>query len=178
VKPIRQLGSESSNYYNLNYNTVTGEVVYRYSSTPGIIQLFAGSSGPDGYLICDGSLYNATDYPNLFSVIGYTYGGSTGQFNVPNLKGRVPVGIDGSQSEFNVLGEVGGEKTHTLTINEMPAHTHSYQNQPNSHQVAVSLTTTGTADDVNIDQTTGSTGGSQAHNNLQPYIVLNYIISY
>lgn len=176
VKPVRNLTSESS-FYNLNYNPSSGEVVYGYSSTPGIIQMFAGSSAPNGYLLCDGSSKNVTDYPNLFNVIGYTYGGAGALFNLPNLKGRVPVGLDAAQSEFNLLGETGGAKTHTLTVAQMPVHSHSYSTYVNSNRGYVAAN----EDDGILGGTqsinTGSQGNGDPHNNLQPYIVLNYIIS-
>jgi hypothetical protein len=74
----------------------------------------------------DGAAVSRTTYSDLFALIGTTYGAGNGSttFNVPNLKGRVPVGLDGSQTEFDALGEAGGEKAHVLTIGEMPAHTH------------------------------------------------------
>jgi microcystin-dependent protein len=184
VRPIRQRDTDQS-MYTVHYQPSSGEVIYGLgnSNTPGIINLFAGPNAPLGYLFCDGSAISRSTYSNLFAVLGTIYGNGDGinTFNLPNLQGRVPVGLDTqvpATGYANTLGESGGEPTHTLTVNEMPSHSHSYFNQSNSHQVAVSLTTTGTADDVNVDQTTGSTGGSQAHNNLQPYIVLNYIISY
>jgi microcystin-dependent protein len=181
VRPIRQMDTNSE-YYTMHYHEGRGEVIYGLGNAalPGMIQLFAGSTAPNGYLFCDGSSYNVVDYPNLFAIIGYTYGGAAGTFNVPNLQGRVPVGLSSSvpTGYANALGQVGGEPTHQLTINEMPSHNHSYFNQPNTHEVAVSLTTTGTADNVDVNQTTGNTGGNLPHNNLQPYIVLNYIISY
>ena len=181
ISPIYQTGTDS-NFYTVHYKPSTKEVVYglNNSSIPGIISVYAGSSAPTGYFICDGSAVSRYTYGRLFAVIGTTYGVGDGvtTFNIPNLKGRIPVGLDASQTEFDTLNEQGGAKTHTLTIAEMPSHNHSYVNQPNTHQVAVSLTTTDTADDVNVNQTTGNTGGDGAHNNLQPYIVLNYIISY
>jgi microcystin-dependent protein len=86
--------------------------------------------------------------------------------------GKVPVGIDTSQTEFDTVGETGGEKTHTLTIAKMPAHTHTsiITNAP----VAVNTTSTtgfATAYSSTSTLTTSSTGGDGAHNNLQPYIV-------
>jgi microcystin-dependent protein len=165
---------------------------------PGIISMYGGVNSPTGYLFCDGSAVSRSAYSRLFSVIGTIYGNGDGvnTFNLPNLQGRVPVGLKASEPVFNALGNIGGTGAHTLSESEMPVHnhsitdpghTHSYQNQSNDHQVAVSLTTTDTADNVNVNQTTGSsttgitinnTGGGLAHNNLQPYIVLNYIISF
>ena len=92
----------------------------------GAITSYAGDTAPTNWLICDGSAISRTTYADLFDAIGTTYGigdGST-TFNLPNLKGRVITGLDSSQTEFDTLGETGGEKTHTLTVNEMPSHTH------------------------------------------------------
>lgn len=180
----------------------------------GAITQFAGSSAPTGWLVCDGSAVSRTTYAALFAVIGSTYGDGNGSttFNLPNLKGRVPVGLDSAQTEFDALGETGGAKTHTLTTAEMPSHTHT-QNAHNhtgsalsagSHQhgyiepyntsgmgpagsygyyhYARSALTdsagahTHTLSIDNATATNQNTGGGGAHNNLQPYIVLNYII--
>lgn len=108
----------------------------------GTISVFSGAIPPAGYLICDGSAISRTTYSELFSIIGTTYGSGDGSttFNLPNLKGRVVAGQDSSQTEFDTIGETGGEKTitytpsgtningavksHVLTTNEIPAHTH------------------------------------------------------
>lgn len=98
------------------------------ASTPaGVIVPFAGSSAPTGYLVCDGAAVSRTTYADLFAAIGTTYGAGDGSttFALPNLKGRVVVGVDAGQSEFDTLGETGGAKTHTLDSTEIPAHTHS-----------------------------------------------------
>ena len=87
------------------------------TNTPiGMISPYSGSVSPTGWLLCDGSSYSTTTYANLFAVIGYTFGGTTGSFSVPNLKGRVIVGMDATQTEFDLLGEAGGAKTHFHTI--------------------------------------------------------------
>lgn len=91
----------------------------------GSIMIWAGSSAPSGWLLCDGTAYSTTTYAALYAVIGTTYGSGTGTFYVPNLKGRIPVGLDATQTQFDTRGETGGEKTHTITTAEMPAHTHS-----------------------------------------------------
>lgn len=153
------------------------------TNTPvGSISLFAGTTAPNGWLICDGSAVSRTTYANLFSVIGTTYGTGDGSttFNIPNLKGKVPVGLDSSDTSFDTIGETGGEKTHTLTINEMPSHNHILSN--GDHNVISEGT--GTTANVAVGGASyakskiANTGGGQAHNNLQPYIVMNYIISY
>lgn len=95
----------------------------------GSILPFAGSVAPDGYLFARGQSVSTTEYANLFAVIGYAYGGSGANFSLPNLQGRVPVGLNSSETNFNTLGKTGGSATYTLTVNEMPSHTHTQ----NSH---------------------------------------------
>jgi microcystin-dependent protein len=144
----------------------------------GTINAYGGSSSPNGWLLCDGSAVSRTTYAALFAVLSTTYGVGDGSttFNLPNLKGRVPVGRDAAQTEFDSLGETGGAKTHTLTIAEIPAHTHTYLGV--SGQGSANLGDT-CADEANRPtETSGSTGGGGAHNNLQPYLVINYIIKY
>jgi len=141
----------------------------------------ASSSVPDGWLLCDGSAINRVTYAALFTAIGTTYGVGDGSttFNVPNIKGSVIVGLDSAQTEFDALGETGGAKTHTLTIDEMPSHNHgipaSNDSTPDGGIVAPASEDT---DDLTLSTTTRNTGGGTAHNNLQPYIVLNYVIKY
>lgn len=176
----------------------------------GSITAFAASTAPTGWLLCDGQAVSRTTYAHLFAVIGTTYGTGNGSttFNVPNLKGRIPVGLDSAQTEFDVLGETGGAKTHTLTTAEMPSHTHtqdSHNHTQNAHthtgsgrpddatstgnwyntveQTTQAVQTTGeiaaastTATNIATTATNQNTGGGGAHNNLQPYIALNYII--
>jgi len=114
-----------------------------------------------------GSIYmNASDSTNPATLLGF---GTWVAFGA----GRVPVGIDAGQTEFDTAGETGGAKTHTLTISEMPSHTHNNQAgilpPPNSNDVDV---TGGNARTLGDDVATEATGGGQAHNNLQPYIVV------
>jgi microcystin-dependent protein len=104
---------------NLNYDTQWSSPV-----PVGTVYQFGGATAPTGYLICEGQSVSTTTFARLFSVIGYTYGGSGANFTIPNLKGRIPVGLDSAQGEFNVRGEVGGSKTHTLSASEIPAHSH------------------------------------------------------
>lgn len=106
----------------------------------------------------------------------YGIGDGSTTFNLPSMKGNVPVGKDTSQTEFAGLGQTGGEKTHTLTIAEMPSHDHpiGYASNAGSNTNYAKLadnTSPGSTSD-----TITNTGGDGAHNNLQPYLVLNYII--
>jgi len=106
----------------------------------------------------------------------YGVGNGSTTFNLPNLKGSAPVGKDTSQTEFAGLGQTGGEKTHTLITAEMPAHVHTettVSGGAGGNTIAPS-SNQGAAGNSAID--TASTGGDGAHNNLQPYITLNYII--
>ena len=136
------------------------------SQTPaGAIIAYAGATAPNGWMFCDGSAVGRNAFPKLFAATGALYGGGDGTstFNLPNFKGRIPVGYDANQVEFNGLGKIGGNKTHQLTISEMPAHTHG---------IVMNDTTVGTDGDVpradsgaKITSTreTTSTGGSQPH---------------
>lgn len=94
---------------------------------PGAIMPYAVASAPGGWLLCDGSAVSRTTYATLFSLIGSTYGNGDGinTFNLPNMKGRMIVGLNSSDGSFDALGETGGSKTATLTTTELPAHTHT-----------------------------------------------------
>lgn len=181
----------------------------------GIIQPFAGSVAPSSsWLFCQGQAVSRSTYAGLFSVVGTAYGAGDGSttFNLPNLQGRIPVGRDAGQTEFDVLGETGGAKTHTLVVGEMPSHGHSVAVQDNGSDLVTRLasfvnggfaagtvstafsptalvmtgtpfgqyTNAGMAQDW-IDShghgvTQSNAGGDGAHNNLQPYVVVNYLI--
>ena len=143
----------------------------------GAITSYAGSTAPTNWLICDGRAISRVTYSDLFNAIGTIYGSGDGNttFNLPNLKGRVVVGKDTLQTEFDTLGETGGEKTHTLTINEIPSHYHSiYVDETGTGGIWGPMGTQ--QQSLQRNAITGNTGGGQAHNILQPYITLNYII--
>ena len=146
----------------------------------GSIIPFSGSSIPTGYMLCDGTAISRTIFSKLFSIIGTMYGTGDGSttFNLPNLKGKVAVGLDSFQTEFNTLGETGGEKTHTLINAEMPIHAHDQYVSANSGTQATrkDYTADGGGNIYSQGCTTGNAGGGQAHNNLQPYLTVNYII--
>lgn len=147
----------------------------------GIYFPFAGAAGdiPAGFLLCDGASYLRADYVDLFAAIGVLWGSADGtHFNVPDLKGRIPVGYDSGQSEFNTIAENGGEKAVTLTEAQMPSHIHNLYAQMgadgnNRRPETGSGNYAGTgATHSSVD----SAGNDEAHNNLQPYTVSHYII--
>jgi len=155
---------------------------YNYDS------LVAGTSisgywgiAPDGYLLEDGSAVSRTSFADLFASIGSTYGDGDGSttFNLPDSRGRVTVPISGD-SEFNVMGKKYGEKTHTITTNEIPAHTHMQYITANSGGTAIRVDYASDGNGVAYPQgiNTGSTGGGSASNVTQPSIVKQYAIKW
>ena len=137
----------------------------------------------NGFIVhnCDGSAISRITYSALFNVIGVTYGVGNGSttFNLPDLKGKISVGLDSSQTEFDTLGEIGGAKTHTLTESEMPSHRHSITGYVRTTYDENDIFSNYSGLDTgNNTYWSSYTGGNQAHNNLQPYLVMNYIIKY
>ena len=161
-----------------------------YIMPTGAVLPYAGSSAPTGFLLCYGQAISRSTYADLFSAISTTYGTGDGSstFNVPDLRGRVAAGQDdmgGSSANRltdqtgghngDTLGDTGGSETHTLTTAHMPAHTHTVAAQ---QQVSGDSTNRGGSGQLGAAATitSSSTGGDGAHNNVQPTIILNYII--
>jgi microcystin-dependent protein len=150
------------------------------------------ATAPSGWALCDGSsVLRAGTYANLFAVIGTTYGSADStHFNLPDLRGRVPVGLDnlggsdaGRLAAANTLGGTGGTETHTLVIGEIPAHDHSEASgfvaltaAAGSGNGAVRGTNTVTNNSTGAFGGMVSNGGGGAHNNMQPYILMGWII--
>lgn len=133
---------------------------------------------PENWLLCNGQAVSRTDYPELFNVLGTKYGTGDGSttFNLPDLKGKVAVGKDKNDIDFDVLGKTGGEKEHTLTIAEIPSHTHGINNLKRAtlnYNGDASIPSDGSSE---WTPQTQATGGGQPHNNKQPYLVCNFII--
>jgi microcystin-dependent protein len=133
----------------------------------GSVMIWPGNIAPSGWLLCDGQAASRTYYADLFTVIGSQYGAGDGTstFNLPDLKGRSPVGLDLSQADFDVLGETGGEKQHTLSTAEMPSHFHSV-NPPSTATGSGGASHTHTVDPPSA--TTG-TDGNHRHENDADY---------
>lgn len=156
-----------------------------------------------GWLKCDGRLLNKVDFQFLFNVIGYSFGGSGDQFNLPNSSGRVPgvsgQGTDSNNSTFTIrLGDKIGEYVHTLTIPEMPTHSHTnnatgptpsgggtgngyglmYQNGSNTMSATVNDGNEPNLYQSLIALTINNTGSSNAHNNVQPTIGMGNMFIY
>ena len=137
----------------------------------GLVLPFGGDIAPDGYLLCDGGDYATADYPELFAVVGFTYGGADDRFNVPSLSTRAVVGVGGGFS----LADSGGEVNHTLDVTEIPSHAHTIPLTATTLAVEPGEVTVLTPVPF-FTQDTGNTGGDGSHNNMPPYLVLNYVI--
>jgi microcystin-dependent protein len=154
----------------------------------GEIRIFAGNFAPVGWMFCEGQVLPISENDTLFNLIGTTYGGD-GQstFALPDLRGRVPL----HQGNNFILAETGGAEQITLTVNQIPAHGHPLLGSAN---IAADVNPggrvvaqTGTAGLMNYveeaanqnfaPQAITSLGGSQHHENLQPYLCVNFIIS-
>jgi microcystin-dependent protein len=152
----------------------------------GEIRMFAGNFAPAGWMFCEGQLLPISEYETLFNLIGTTYGGD-GQstFALPDLRGRIPLHFGNGFT----LAETGGAETITLTVTQIPAHTHAFvasnatgdQVGPGGNLPASSFNVTPYINDVpNGNMSPGSIsaiGGSQPHNNFQPYLCVDFIIS-
>ena len=134
----------------------------------------------ESWLPCLGQAVSRTFYHELFAKYGTTYGAGDGSttFNLPNYGGRVPVGLDENDTDFDTLGETLGEKRHTLTTQEMPKHKHfnGYKFNDGSGSSWSYRVTYGVKEGNTDGTSDGETGGGQAHNNIQPSIVANYIV--
>lgn len=142
----------------------------------GAIAPFAGVTTPQNWLLCDGREVSREIYSELFAVIGTTWGAGDGStsFNLPDLRNRMPVGA----GDDYTLASKGGEKEHTLTVNEMPAHTHGISGDGNMEFANGYPTLMGNPDGDNNGnwKPTDSTGGGEPHNNMPPYAGTYYII--
>jgi microcystin-dependent protein len=151
----------------------------------GEIRMFAGNFAPAGWMSCEGQIIPISEYETLFSLIGTTYGGN-GQdtFALPDLRGRLPI----HQGNGFVIAETGGLEQVTLTIPQIPAHSHpllasadiptgSSPDNALTGQAAAKFYRAGTAAAAMNASSITPVGGSQPHNNMQPYLCVSFIIS-
>jgi microcystin-dependent protein len=161
----------------------------------GFILDFAGTVAPAGFLFCDGSAKNQSDYPSLFAIIGTTYGNpGSGKFNLPDLRGRSLVGSGaGSGLTSRALADVGGAAGVALSSAQLPSHTHGVTDGGHRHGQVHELgggsqkytfatingpnhTATHTTNSATTGITVANAGGGASHNNYQPSTVMNAII--
>lgn len=133
---------------------------------------------PDNWLLCNGQAVSRTIYSELFNVLGTTWGTGDGKttFNLPSKLGLVTVGKNSSDTSFNTLGKKGGEKTHTLTIAEIPSHNHNISTANGLGNRAWGYSFNYDSKSTFHSEGASYVGQNQAHNNLQPYVVSNFII--
>jgi microcystin-dependent protein len=155
----------------------------------GEIRMFAGNFAPAGWEFCQGQTLPISEYETLFNLIGTTYGGDGLEtFNLPNMSGRVPVHMGNAQSGTNFqVAETLGSETVTLTNSQTPSHTHTIAvstSGATSTSPVGAVPAASSADALwgrntaaTQMQVTSPVGGSQPHENLQPYLCINYIIS-
>ncbi len=152
----------------------------------GEIRMFAGNFAPAGWMFCEGQLLPISENETLFQLIGTTYGGDgESTFALPDLRGRLPL----HQGNGFILAETGGAEEITLTVNQIPAHSHpllASTSPANQSSPANSVLAQSTAADLYIEdtpnvslaaQSIGPVGGSQPHTNLQPFLCVDFIIS-
>ncbi len=157
----------------------------------GEIRMFAGNFAPAGWMICQGQTLPISENETLFQLIGTTYGGD-GQstFNLPNLASRVPVHMgNGPDGHTYQLAEMAGVESVTLTTQQIPSHTHPFtaslspgtSNNPGNAVIgsspSVQMFYGVTPADAMAPQSIGPAGGSQPHENMQPFLCINFIIS-
>jgi len=152
----------------------------------GEIRMFAGNFAPAGWMFCEGQLLPISEFETLFNLIGTTYGGD-GQstFALPDLRGRIPLHFGNGFT----LAETGGAEEITLTVSQIPAHSHpllataniATQSNPSNNVLAQStlakMYIADVADTALAANSIGPTGGSQPHTNFQPYLCVDFIIS-
>jgi microcystin-dependent protein len=165
----------------------------------GTIVQSASINVPDGWLNCNGALLNKIAYAELFFAIGNVYGGAPTDlsFNLPDMRGRVGIGAgQGADLTNRIMGEKSGVETHALNVDEMPAHNHGvtdpghfhgYINNTGDQSVNNILSNETAADQEDYSATTGisttgisinNTGSGLGHNNMQPFLVIRYLIKY
>jgi len=149
------------------------------------IRIMSFAFAPKGWALCNGQLLPINQNQALFSLLGTTYGGDGRvNFALPDLRGRTPI----HEGSGFTLGERGGEQAHTLTISELPTHTHTLSGAGNaadtntpSNTTLLGIVNDGYGDPANLvamaANELGNVGGSQAHLNMQPFLTLSFCIA-
>ena len=144
------------------------------ASVSGEIKMYAGSSAPTGWLLCDGSTVSQTTYAALFAVVGANAFGTDagGNFDLPDFRGRTAIGVGtGSGLTARAMGDEVGVETHQLITAELAAHTHTANNGFGGYTASG-----GAEKSPSGGATSGSTGSDTAHQTMQPSLAVNYII--
>jgi microcystin-dependent protein len=152
------------------------------------IKIVAFNFAPRGWAFCDGQILPINQNQSLYSLLGTTYGGDgRTSFALPDLRSRTPIHVGSSNGTNHSLGQKSGEETHTLSAAEMPAHTHTIQGSGDAatdSAIAGNVLAVSTQvyhSPANLTAMDGSTmanvGGGQAHDNMQPYLALNFCIA-
>lgn len=186
VKNMRELMKEIDDL------TTEIENVHKETSEPlGIVKMWAGKNVPEGYQLCDGRALSRGTYAELYDTIGDVFNTATdrngsswvapeeGYFRLPDLRGRFIVGQSTNDGDYNTIGGTGGEKTHKLTIAEMPSHSHGIDGEETDKTgYGASYSQATRIADCNevAPYNTEATGGGEAHENRPPYYVLAYIM--
>jgi microcystin-dependent protein len=152
--------------------------------------LFAGNFAPYNYAFCDGSLQSIANNDVLYNLLGTTYGGDgINTFGLPDLRGRAPMHMGTSNGQVYVEGQLAGTETVTLTSNQIPTHTHALlasvadgtQGSPATTYLAggggISRYTSAAPSTAMNAQSINVMGGSQPHDNMQPFVTISFVIA-
>ena len=149
-----------------------------------MVETWAGTDVPDGYALCEGQQLKQSEYPDLYKAIGSAFNNAydcngrklsttAGYFRLPDLRGRFVVGYNPIDGDYDEFGAVGGEKTHTLSVEEMPEHDHGLFLVNRGRR----FTGGGSANELNSGSgRTDAAGGGRPHENRPPYYALAYVM--
>jgi len=154
------------------------------------VRIVGFNFAPRGWAFCDGQILPINQNQSLYSLLGTTYGGDgRTSFALPDLRGRTPIHVGASNGTAHTLGSKSGEETHTLSANEMPQHDHVLQGTSATGNTPIPAAGTLLAASANVPYAdpanltdmrataVATVGGGQAHNNMQPYLAVNFCIA-
>lgn len=154
-----------------------------YYAKVGQIEMFSGTTPPAAWMICDGSVINRSTYADLFGVLGTAYGGGDGEntFAIPDFQGRTPVGVGESSATghtAHTLGQYDGEETHVLNVAELASHSHQFKDYWTVSRTSKDVTCVSWSSQAGSSggESVKGTGSNTAHNTMQPYTGINFII--